>query len=471
MQLKGDQLPLGDSRGRFRPWRILVLLALIGGGILFAQMVQRRQIKPLFLPTDTPTRTPLSYQQQAEAFFSAGDLGSSIAAYRQAVLLAPLDAALWAELARVQTYSSALLTTAEEQRSRMEQARQSIDQAVAADEDLARAWAIRILVYDWSAGLELDDPAERERLLLEAGNSAVTAARLDPNDPLAVAFNAELLVDQERFEPALQQAELALDLEPNSLDVHRVYGTVLESNGYYDDAIQAYERALEINPNLTFLYLRIGSNHRRQGRTDQALEAFDRAATINAQLGIQDPVPYLAIGRTYLQSGEFFIAARNLESAVRIAPNDPNLLGFLGIIYFKARNYEFASTALYCAVHSCTLGEQALALCEAEEAGPPATPSLRIAQSLQSLSILDCSLAEPDPRLQGVRPMALESSTLEYFYTYASVLAFLNLCEDAEQVFVQLQASYGTDPIVASIIAEGRSLCSASAAPTPQNTP
>jgi tetratricopeptide (TPR) repeat protein len=463
MQLKGDQLPFGSGRSRFRPWRIAALLGLIAGGILLAQAVQRQQIKPLFLPTATPTRTPLSYQQEAEAHFSAGNLVRAIDAYRQAVLLAPTEAALWAEMARIQTYSSASLTTAELQRSRLAEARQSIDQAVVLDEDLARAWAIRTLVYDWSAGLELDNPPERERLLLEAGNSAVTASRLDPNDPLAVAFNAELLVDQERFEPALQQAELALELDPASMDILRVYGTVLESNGYYDEAIQAYERALEINPNLTFLYLRIGSNHRRQGRIEQALEAFDRAATINSQLGIEDPVPYLAIGRTYLQEGQFFIAARNLESAVRIAPGDPNLLGFLGIIYFKARNYEFASTALYCAVHGCSLAEQALALCAADEAAPAEAAAVRIADSLQSLSILDCSPAEPDPRLLGVTPMALESSTLEYYYTYASVLAFLNLCEDAAQVFQQLESGYAADPIVASIVAEGRGLCSASA--------
>ena len=64
MQLKGDRLPYGTSRGKFRPWRIASLLALIAGGILFAQMVQRQQVKPLFLPTPTPTRTPLSYQQE-----------------------------------------------------------------------------------------------------------------------------------------------------------------------------------------------------------------------------------------------------------------------------------------------------------------------------------------------------------------------------------------------------------------------
>jgi hypothetical protein len=69
MQLKGDRLPFGTSRGKFRPWRIAILLALIASGILFAQMVQRQQIKPLFLPTPPPTRTPQSNQHEAEAHF------------------------------------------------------------------------------------------------------------------------------------------------------------------------------------------------------------------------------------------------------------------------------------------------------------------------------------------------------------------------------------------------------------------
>jgi ATP-dependent exoDNAse (exonuclease V) beta subunit len=52
------------------------------------------------------------------------------------------------------------------------------------------------------------------------------------------------------------------------------------------------------------------------------------------------------------------------------------------------------------------------------------------------------------------------------FRTVPSVLAFLDLCVDADQVFRQLESSYGTDPIVASIVAEGRGLC-AGAASTP----
>ncbi len=451
MHLKGDRFRFGAQRGITRPWRVAVLLGLIATGILLTRLVQAGRVEPLFLPTATPTRSAFSYRQEAEAHFSAGDLDQAINAYQRAVLMAPAEAALWAELARVQTYSSALITTAEGRRERLAEARASIDQAVQIDEDSARAWAIRILVYDWSATASADY-SERERLLLEASNSSANATRLDPNDPLAVAFDAELWVDQERFEPAIARAEDAIALDQNSMDAYRVYGTVLESNGRYDDAIAAYEKAVEINPNLTFLYLRIGANHRRQGREEQALEFFDKAATINEQLGIQDPIPFQAIGRTYLQQGQFFIAARNLETAVSFAPNDPELLGFLGIIYFKARNYESAEIAFRCAVRGCDTEAQVIALCG-------------------ELEILDCNLQSPDPRFEGIQALALEPQTLEYFYTYGSVLAYNDQdgskCRDAEAVFQELMAEFGEDAIVRSIVDEDRAICQGHPVPSP----
>ncbi len=139
------------------------------------------------------------------------------------------------------------------------------------------------------------------------------------------------------------------------------------------------------------------------------------------------------------------MAARNLETAVSIAPNNPELLGFLGVIYFKARNYENAEIALRCAVSGCSLMEQVDAVCG-------------------DLDILACDRQSPDPRFSGVQGLALEGRTLEYFYTYGSVLAFNNRCTDAEPVFRTLDAGFGTDAVVSAIVAEGRAIC-ASAAP------
>jgi tetratricopeptide (TPR) repeat protein len=54
----------------------------------------------------------------------------------------------------------------------------------------------------------------------------------------------------------------AVDRDPTSMDVHRIYGYMFESIGNYGQAIEQYKDAIHINPNLTFIYLRIGANYR-----------------------------------------------------------------------------------------------------------------------------------------------------------------------------------------------------------------
>ena len=356
MRLTGERLPFGRVSRPASPWRILAYLAAIGAGLLLFRSFQAGQVRPLLLATPTPTRTADSHAEEGRTQFSAGRLDDAIAAYRQAVEVAPNEPEPAAELARILTYSSALLTTAGEKSERLAEARQAIDAAVAANPGDPLIHAVRTLVYDWSAAAA--SGVERDRLLKEAEESAVRALQLDPGSPLALAYYAELLLDEGKFAQAFDLAEQAAaqtdPFDPLSMDVHRVFGTVLEGNGAYRQAIEEYQTAAEIAPNFTYLYLLIGTNYRTLGGkapTDadrrilmnQALEAFDRAARINEQLDIADPTPYLAIGRTYLQDGEFFVAAINVERALAIDVANPDIFGRLGIIFFKARNYESPS--------------------------------------------------------------------------------------------------------------------------------
>ncbi|HHH81421.1 MAG TPA: tetratricopeptide repeat protein, partial [Chloroflexi bacterium] len=157
MRLTGERLELSRDRRRSNPWRVLALLTLIVGGVLLLRAEQQGEVQPLFLPTPTATRNALSHAEEAEAHFAAGNIEAAIQAYREAVSKAPNDAALWANLARLQTYSSALHTTLESRRERLAEARKSIDRAVELNPDSAFAHAIRTLVYDWSASAEVKD--------------------------------------------------------------------------------------------------------------------------------------------------------------------------------------------------------------------------------------------------------------------------------------------------------------------------
>ena len=113
MYLRGDEdLKFKNERPRSRPGRVAVYLVLIAVGLFFLQQIRQGEIQPIdpFAPTPTPTRTARSWAEEGAAQFLAGDLEAAIEAYRQAALLAD-DARLWAELARVQAYSSLLLPT------------------------------------------------------------------------------------------------------------------------------------------------------------------------------------------------------------------------------------------------------------------------------------------------------------------------------------------------------------------------
>jgi tetratricopeptide (TPR) repeat protein len=466
VRLTGERLRLGRSGPIQNPGRVLTLsfLILVGVGVLWLRSTER--IQPLFLPTPTPTRTAASHAQEGLAYFSAGDLERAIAAYERAVELDPGNAELLAELARIQTYSSALVTAGFLRTERLAAARESADRAVAADPDSSRAHAIRALAYDWSAAA---DAGSRDQFLSQAESSVTRALQLDHLNPLALAFQAEVLADQQRFAQAYDVAAQAVGLDPSLMDVHRVFATVLESNGLYRQAIDEYQRAAEINPNLTFLYLLIGANYRQLGvratstterasLMELALENFDRAATINEQLGIQDPIPFMAIGRTYLQEGEFIVAARNVERALGLDPGNPQVYGFLGIVYFRARNYESAIPILKCAVEGCS----------AEETG-----------DLLCVLVFDCEPGSEEAAGHGrqVAATQLNDNTVEFFYTYGSVLTAYagtaevpDACDRAERVFDELVAVYGGDPIVSGIVAEGRAIC-ASPGPPPGPPP
>jgi len=471
-------MPFGGAGRGFRPVRILILVALIAGGVLLTRLVEAGRVEPLFLPTPTPTRSSLSHKEEGEAHFAAGNLERSIEAYQEAVRLQPDDAELLAELARVQTYSSALIATAEGEKDRLQRAKASIDRAIEVDPDNAYAWAIRTLVYDWLASPE-DDPSTEGEYFRIAQSSADQALLLNPNNALALAFKAEAFVDQLDYARALDTIEDAVAQDPNRMDVLRVYGTVLESQGRYDEAIEAYSQAAERAPNLTFLYLRIGANHRRQGRFDAARDFFVRAANINQQLGVLDPIPYIAIGRTWLQEGATITAARSAESAVSIDPTNPDLLGFLGIAYFKARNYENAEMALRCAINGCEVGAQTEVLCTGlevlncdedrllelevqsrEQEVDSVTLSRLYAEMVcESSSIPECTDDQVGRLVAGVPGLELDGQSLEYYYTFGSVLAFEKKCSDAEEIFSQLEANYRADPIVSAIVLEGRALC------------
>lgn len=445
--LTGERPHFRPEKRRTNPYRLILLIGLILGGIWILLGIDRGSIQPAFLPTATPTRTVNSYIMEGEALFEAGALEGAISAYQQAVAIEPANSLAWAELARIQAYSSSLLSTNEEGFNRLNEALSSIEEATIVDPDNPEVQAIRSFVLDWYASSPLLTPEERQSALNDAEAAAIRAIQLDNENALALAFLAEILVDQQKWAQAEETIKQAVAIEANSMDVQRVYGYVLESLGQYRLAIEKYREAANIHPNLTFLYIFIGRNFRSLEVHNRALEEFERAAQINEQLGVQDPVPFIEIAKTYSRDGEFFAAALNAEKAIRINPTNPNTYGQLGSIYRQARNFEGALPAFKCAVRGCTAEEN------------------QVAQELLGEGV-------------AVNGLPLTSGTVAFYYAqYGSALAALsrpnqNFCPEALQVLSEVRTKYPEDTTLNEIIDENIAICAIVAERSaPQATP
>lgn len=453
-----NRRPLFRRRDDTSVYRMFILVVLILGGIWLIRSVQQGDVKPLFLPTPTPTRFASSYLLEGEALFTAGKLDDSFAAdgtvspgaitaYREAARVDPNNADVLAQLSRIQTYSTALLVRQTDILARLDEAVESAEMAIEVDPDNSFAHAVLSFALNWKASYTSDN-REAQSLLTKSEQEAVRALQLDNASTLALAFYAEVLVDQQKWTQALQTIEQALQRDASLMDVHRVHAYVLESLGEYALAIQAYDRAIAINPNLTFLYLRAGAGYRRlafdspnedvqRQLYENALEYFAQAARINQQLGVQDPTPYLSIARTYSQMGEFFIAIRNVQKTIEFQPDNAVFYGELGVLYHKNRNYETGILAFKCAVRGCTPEES----CEGRGGcGTNDTPA-------------------------EVQPVPLSLSTVYYFDIYASQLAALSTpkqsyCAEALDIAGIIEASeYISDPNIAADMVVVRNIC------------
>lgn len=473
--ITGKQPTFRPGRQKTSFYRLLTLLAMIIASIWLLMALRRGEVKSPFEATPTPTRMASSYIMEAKAYFDAGKLddpsrnqpggllrasiiatatalgteipedatitpapadpnapviNDAIDAYKAALEHDPSNAQAWAELARIQAYSTQTLRNDTERLGRMKESLESADNAQKLAPDDSTIRAIRAFVLDWYAYNPLVDPETSAELLVEAEREASRAYQLDPNNALALAYYAEILADQQKLTQAEKYAAQAVAQAPQLMDTHRVYAFVWESLGQYRQAIEEYLEAARITPNLAFLYIRIGQNYREGIKNpDLALEYFDKAAKINAQLGVQNPLPYIEIAKTYTQQGQFFIAGVNAEKALSFDNASANTYGQLGIIFRRARNYEGANPLLKCAVRGCTAAEN------------------EMGKSI-------------------VEGLPLTSLTIAYYYVeYGTNLAFLsrpneNYCQEAIQVLEEVAAYRPDDTTLIDIINDSEGICS-----------
>ncbi len=446
-----------SPRGSSNPYFVMAILLVVVLLIAVVRGFAQGEIWPPLVPTPTPTRTVNSFVVEGDTHFEAGNLDKAIESYRQALVLEPNDAHISAELASIMVYSSYTMTTDRERLDRLNEALEVIDQAKAEQPNNSEVLGVRANVLSSLANSNLPE-VEKQNFRNLAESEALIAIQLDNGNLLAKAYYAEILMDQFKYEQANDYISQARENGgENLMDVCRIQAYIFEMFREYNLAIEWYKQASDIAPNLTFLYNRIGVLYRYLMQYDTALEYFAKAAGLNNQLGIADPIPYMAIANTYIRMGEAMAASRNAYRALEINPYNPDTYGQVGVIYYRARNYEGSILMLRCAVSGCD-AEQS---CEAREDVPCESDIV-------------------------ISPLPLTNSTVLYYYTYGSALAGLHRpgiddnCAEAAAVFRQIREQFLDNDIVMGIVTASENICRINPdepvatelpSPTPAGTP
>jgi tetratricopeptide (TPR) repeat protein len=435
MYLQGRSLRLRKSGRRSNPQRIIFLVGLIFGGLLLLGLrTQQGRVQPLFQPTPEPTRIPQSYADEAEAQFASGHMNEAIAAYQHATQAAPKNLDYEVALARIQIFAE-----------KYQDALATAQKALLVSPNDAKSRAIYAWALDWNvaAGCHC-------KTLAEAEAAAVQAIALDGNYAPAHAYYSEILNDSQKWSQGYQEAETAARLAPNLLESERALGYANESVGNYEVAIEHYKAALKINPNLIGIYLALGLNYRVLNNYEQSIIYFSKASAIDPK----NVEPYLYLSRTHYQNDELGTAIQYLEQALQLEPANPDIHGRLGLILFKRRNYEGAEPELRLAVLGGVVDGKGNPLFDAQ--GNP---------------LLDASgnpVKSADGQQLQVPALPLDGAvTLEYYYTYGNLLAFLKKCAPNEAPkILQLALNFRPDdPTVKASYDESMSICSGSLTP------
>ncbi len=375
MYLKGSKLSLKPKRKRPNFLVIGFMLAAIGA-LIYLNIVVVPTMPPLFLPTPTPTRDPVSYEVEAEGLASEGKYTAAVAIYQEAINANPQKVDNYIALAKMQIYTGAY-----------DEARVNAENAILLNKNYPDAYGL----LAWAIGLQGN--------YLEAEAYVKQGIQVDQNSAFCHAVYAYILAlrlsanlgEIGTVDLAIEESRTAIALNPNLMEARWARGFVLEVTSNYEDAVDELEVAVQINGNVAALHQALGRNYSTLEQYDQAVFEFTRSYALNPT----DPDPNFYISRVYARLGEFAKAIQYAEQALKDDPTSANLYANLGTMYYRNAQYNQAATYLEMAVRG--------------------------------------GVTESGVVVEGI-PLEYSNNVIEIFSRYGLALSKINRCNDAVQI-------------------------------------
>lgn len=208
-----------------------------------------------------------------------------------------------------------------------------LQEALVADPRYALAHAALGEAY-WAKYL---DTKER-RWVDEARRSCTTALQHGAGLATPHITLAMLLNGTGAYEPAVAEAETALQLDPASAEATRVLARAFDRLGRSAEAEAAFKRAIERNPSNVQPITDLAVFFWRIGRMADAEKYFLRAA----ELTPQNYALYRNLGGLYVMMGRATQAAEQLEKSIALKPTAPAYSN-LGTLRFQQGRYAEAA--------------------------------------------------------------------------------------------------------------------------------
>jgi superkiller protein 3 len=310
-------------RGRGR-WRWIALYLLGIGAFLFYvdSNFSELRLRALDVIGQAPPPTPFAseYATWGMDAMMQGNVAVAERHLAQAVAQQPTNVDYLYEYGRV------LLERAVDNPDFYRQAVIIGDRAISASSTDPRGYALKALALSFSGDAASAVPVGQAGLQVDRNFAPLHAALSDAYRRI------------ERYDVALETAELAVQIDPLDPLARRIYAYALIWVGLREDAIDQLEQAVALSPNSTGAYFELANMYRAQDELELAVATYERILSMQPE----NARAYQRLCETYFQATENTRAQVYCEEALAIQPDYALAWASLGQTQYSRRNYEGA---------------------------------------------------------------------------------------------------------------------------------
>lgn len=161
-------------------------------------------------------------------------------------------------------------------------------------------------------------------------------------------FNAHLnrgkaLNILKRFPDAYKDLQTAYQIDSNSMELLLSLSETLIHLNKKDEALITLNRTIEADPNYAPTYYLLGELAQSNQDFPKAISAFEKYASLTPE----DISAYNRVANIYLNNQQYEKAFQSLNSALLVAPSDPESIKIRGLIYIAQGKTEMGCNTLF----------------------------------------------------------------------------------------------------------------------------